>query len=101
MSEGPTTYTIPSRRRTTCGMCKHHKCIGSFHVRCGEGGWREYVCTHPESFERVGNVAPEVAEAIGRARQMEIANGGGRHIGKTEETPEWCPFLRKAEAVAP
>ncbi len=95
-NEGPTTRTIAAHRVTSCGPCKYHKLTGSFHVRIGEGGWREYSCTHPDAWEPVAGDTPAQAETRGRLRQMEAdMSGGGRHIGKTEETPDWCPFVRR------
>jgi hypothetical protein len=95
--EGPTSHTF-TQRRTTCGICKHHHCIGAFHVSRGPGGWREYVCRHPEAWEPVTDIDPKVAEMRGRLRAMEDTQGG-RYIGRTEETPEWCPFTRPAEEL--
>lgn len=95
--EGPTTHTVHAYQRTTCGLCKYHKLTGSFHVRMGEGGWREYACMHPEAWEPVLTDTPQQAETRGLLRQMEASMcGGGRGIGRTEETPEWCPFLRES-----
>ncbi len=93
---GPTSISFPAHRETHCGRCEHHKCIGSFHVRCGEGGWREYVCGHPQAYEPLSkDVTPEQALAIGRLRAL--TERDGRYIGKTEKTPNWCPFLRPKE----
>lgn len=90
--EGPTTRTL-TQRRTTCGLCKHHLCVGVFHVRLGPGGWREYVCTHPDRWEPVTDTDPKLAAMRGRLEACAEVSGG-RYIGKTEETPQWCPFTR-------
>lgn len=98
-TEGPTTRTISAHTVVHCGLCKHHKLIGSLHVRIGEGGWREYSCAHPDAWESVAGDTPEVAEMRGRLRQMEAdMSGGARYIGKTEKTPQWCPFTRAKKA---
>jgi hypothetical protein len=79
----PTTLNIPSRIERRCEPCEHHKCIGSFHVRSGEGSWREYVCQHP--------AADDELTPAGRA-----LFGAGKYIGKTEKQPDWCP-LRQSQ----
>jgi hypothetical protein len=94
-TQGPTTYTIPAQRVTSCGICEYHKCIGALCTRIGPGGWREYACMHPEAFEPVTDGDPEIAAQRGELRGMlKSMAGGGRIIGKTEATPDWCPFLR-------
>ena len=66
-----------------CEPCEHHKCMGSFHVRSGEGSWREYVCQHP--------AADDELTPAGRA-----LFGAGKYIGKTKKQPDWCP-LRQSQ----
>lgn len=62
------------------------------HVRIGPGGWRDYACTHPDAHGPLPEgTTPEKALMIGKIRGFDL---GGRHIGKTEKTPDWCPFLR-------
>lgn len=63
------------------------------HIRTG-GGWREYTCEHPEAFGPTDNVA--LAELHEHARVRD----GGRHIGKTEKQPDWCPLKRASVASA-
>lgn len=93
--EGPTRVTYPAHQSVRCGLCKYHELIGSFHVHCGQGGWREYACTHPCRWEPVTDANPEHAALRGRLQaSSEVCNG--RLIGRTEETPNWCPFTRPA-----
>lgn len=90
--EGPTTHTIPSHTRTTCGMCKYHKITSALCTRIGPGGWREYGCAHPDAYEPVTDGDVQKAELRGMLRSLD---NGVRHIGRTEDTPEWCPYLRR------
>lgn len=92
MKDGPTTYNLPAQTVTRCGSCRFHECIGSMHVRLGPGGWREYACSHPDAYEPVTDGDPKKAEIRGMLRAMDKH---GRHIGRTETTPAWCPFTRK------
>lgn len=87
--EGPTTHTVPAHTRTTCGLCKYHVCTGALCTRIGPGGWREYTCTHPEAWPE--ETDPKKAEMRGHLKTIER----GRMIGRTEETPAWCPYLRE------
>jgi hypothetical protein len=94
----PTTIKIPARVESHCEPCEYHKLIGSFHVRIGPGGWREYTCVHPEAFEPLPPTTdPELAQAVERLRAK---LNEGRYIGKTERQPEWCP-LRRTEQNCP
>lgn len=81
----PQTVHEPAKTYRVCGMCPHHKCIGALHVRRGPGGYRDYACLHPKAW-------PE--DHLVRRIYEE-----GRHIGKTEKTPEWCPLLRQGPDV--
>lgn len=88
-NEGPTTHTI-TERRTTCGLCKYHECTGGLFTRIGGGGYREWACNHPDAYPQ--ETDPEKAEIRGMLRALDK---GGRPIGRTETTPQWCPFLRE------
>lgn len=90
--EGPRTITIPASNRTTCGTCKYHRCTGGVFTRLGPGGWREYGCAHPDAYEPVTDGDAQKAEIRGMLRALDH---GMRHIGRTENTPEWCPYLRR------
>jgi len=84
----PSINKIPERTEHVCEPCQYHKLTGALHVRCGEGGWREYACTHPESFPV--HEDPRVNAMYERHKVRE----DGRHIGKTELQPDWCPLKR-------
>ena len=92
----PTIHNIPSRTEHHCEPCEFHKCTGSMHVRSGEGGWREYACMHSQAFRPLPTPTnPEKARIIERLEAMQ--NEGrhiGRHIGRTEKQPNWCPLKR-------
>lgn len=94
MNEGPTRYSFPRRSETRCGTCKYHECHSALCTRIGPGGWRDYACSHPDAFkdEEVAGHPGLVAHVEAIERQ----SYGGRLIGRTEATPEWCPFLRAA-----
>jgi len=78
----PSIYKIPSRTEHHCEPCAFHKRTGALFVRCGEGSWIRYACTHPDAF------SPPI-----RSRSMFAQEG--RDIGKTEEQPDWCPLKRE------
>lgn len=89
--EGPTRLTIPARVTLRCGCCKFHNLTGALYTRIGPGGWREYSCTHPKAWPEVDDGDVRRAEFRGMLRATE----DGRDIGRTEETPHWCPYLRE------
>lgn len=64
--QGPRKMVIPAREEWRCDGCEYHKVVTQFCARSGEGSWTEWGCDHPE-----------VRGALGR----------------TNVTPEWCPFL--------
>lgn len=76
-------------------MCKYHHCYGSLHVHRGPGGWRDYSCQHPDAWEPPTPEQMPHAELLGRMRESERSMCGGRMIGRTERTPQWCPYLRE------
>lgn len=96
-TEGPQKYSIPRRSVTECGCCKHHVCHSSFHARSGSGSWRDYACSHPDAFKDeslVGVPTKEnAASLVAHIAAIEKQNYGGRLIGRTEATPNWCPYL--------
>ena len=87
----PRIIEHPSRRQRVCEPCEFHRCIGALHVLSGAGGWRRYVCAHPEAFENTGN------QKLDEMRQHISTFDGGRNIGKTESQPDWCPLLRELD----
>lgn len=93
--EGPRTFTIPARRETTCSTCKYHHCFGALCTRSGSGGYRDYSCKHPKAWDSMPADTPKQAELRGQMRESERNMCGGRLIGRTEQTPEWCPYLRE------
>lgn len=92
--EFPEIVYYPARTEKHCGMCPHHKLIGVLHVRSGPGGYREYSCTHPEAWPETKD--PRLARLCGKMSERQE----GRHIGKTEETPDWCPLLQGGQKEA-
>lgn len=87
----PTTIRIEPQTRRICAPCKHHKCVGMLHIRTG-GGYREYVCEHPQAFEPTEDVV------LAQLNAHNLAMDEGRYIGKTEQQPDWCPLNRDGES---
>jgi len=93
----PTKLNIPSRTENHCEPCEHHKCTAMLCTRIGPGGWREYVCKHPDAFPPLPkDTDPEKARIIGK---LEALQTEGRHIGRTEKQPDWCPLKREPANV--
>lgn len=56
--------------------------------------WRDYNCMHPDAFGDMDlSDDPRIAAKQGELRA--ILTEHGRHIGKTELQPDWCPLKRK------
>ena len=89
----PTTINIPSHVERHCAPCEFHKLTASLHVRIGEGGYRQYACTHPEAFER-GPTPSDPPKARLAGKIDALLKREGRDIGKTELQPNWCPLRR-------
>jgi hypothetical protein len=94
----PTKHSIPSRVENHCEPCEFHKCIGALYVRVGPGGWKEYSCSHPGAFDDPDEkpLADAGKEQI-RQRLIGSMLKEGRHIGKTEQQPSWCPLKRSSQ----
>lgn len=92
----PRTFTVPARMERVCEPCEFHKCVGSMHVRIGPGGWREYNCMHPDAYNDTDSPALHDPEKE-KIRQRLIGRllKEGRHIGRTERQPTWCPLKRE------
>lgn len=91
----PTMYTRTERR---CDPCEYHKAIMAFYG--ADHSWRDYNCMHPQAFDDI-TPATSCDPAIA-AKQSEIRarlKEYGRHIGKTELCPLWCPLSRISEGV--
>lgn len=91
----PTKFTIPEHRGTQCAPCEFHKCFNAFYG--SDHSWRDYNCMHPEAFDDIQEPLssdPKIAAKQGALRAALLEHG--RHIGKTEEQPAWCPLRRKA-----
>ena len=82
----PTELNIPAKTEHRCSPCEYHKCIGALCVRQGPGGYREYVCQHPDANDEL--------TPLGRS-----LFGAGKYIGKTEKQPDWCPLRREPANV--
>lgn len=87
----PSTLNIPARTEHRCSPCEFHKLVGAFHARSGNGSWREYICTHPQSERR-----PEDKKYRELCEALESQHSG-RWIGKTEKQPDWCPLRREVK----
>lgn len=62
--------------------------------------WRDYNCMHPRAFDDMDR-KPLVDPEKEKARQRLIGRllEDGRHIGRTEEQPDWCPLKAGYEHV--
>lgn len=88
----PSSFEIPARRERHCEPCEHHKCVGAL---CGQPGncWRDYNCMHPDAMNDFK--LSDDPETAGRQKALrERFMEHGRHIGKTELQPLWCPLLK-------
>lgn len=95
----PTEIKIPERTERRCEPCTFHKLIGAFHVRTGQGSYREYSCMHQDAFR---DLLPEQYGSEHLKAKSIILNQvtnreKERYIGNTEKQPDWCP-LKKEEA---
>lgn len=89
----PSTYQIAARTETQCEPCKYHKCVNAFYG--ADHSWRDYNCMHPKAFDGTETEPLNDAEKE-QVRQRLIGRllEDGRHIGKTEQIPSWCPLKR-------
>lgn len=76
---GPTKITSTS---TVCGLCAFHT---QHMVMSGEHPIYEHYCHEPRSM------------AVARAHPPIFGEIHGREIGKTDNTPDWCPLLPQNE----
>lgn len=91
----PTKFEIPARRETHCEPCKYHKMFSA--MMGGPGNvWRDYNCMHPDAHD-FGPLPdkPELAAKAGELRAHLAEHG--RHIGKTDLQPDWCPLRKQAK----
>lgn len=93
----PSTHNIPARTERVCEPCHYHK---MFSAMMGQPGnvWRDYNCMHPEAF----NDEPLSDDAKIAAKQGEMRGRMleyGRHIGRTEKQPDWCPLRKESATV--
>lgn len=75
--EGPTTITTQS-----CFGCKWH---GSTMLRSGLDPIYEHYCTHP------------TWKNDGRNVVWSVQAPKGRRIGRTDQTPTWCPVISSTD----
>lgn len=88
----PSEYSPRIERH--CDPCEFHKC---FSVLYGQPGntWRDYNCTHPDAFGPLKlSDNPDTAFKQGEMR-AELKKHG-RHIGRTERQPDWCPLRNES-----
>lgn len=90
----PSKYTIPARTERVCRPCPHHKMVGAMYG--SDYSWQEYNCMHPDAYDEREPLTDPEKEKI-RQRLIGIMSADGRHIGKTELQPEWCPLKRKPQ----
>lgn len=93
----PTTHKIPERMERHCAPCEFHKLTGAMCVRIGPGGWREYACMHPDASNEDTSVSLTAEQQVLAAEIRALVGKDGRHIGRTEKQPEWCPLLRQPD----
>lgn len=53
---------------------------------------------HPEAFDDVTQAMADPAKEAIRQRMIGAMAKEGRHIGRTEEQPDWCPLRRQEVA---
>lgn len=93
----PSIHTIPGRTERICEPCEFHKLFNAFYG--SDHSWRDYNCMHPQALDDIGALSSDPSIA---AKQIEIRawlKEHGRHIGKTERQPEWCPLRRQEESL--
>lgn len=96
----PSTYNIPSRQERHCEPCEFHKMFSAMFGGPGNV-WRDYNCVHPEAYDDIHEPLsddPKIAAKQGELRARLLEHG--RHIGKTELQPDWCPLRRNPEQPA-
>lgn len=91
----PSIRQIPARIEKLCEPCEYHKRINAFYGH--SHSWADYNCMHPDAFEEIPPLADPEKEKI-RLKLLEDAQKYGRHIGRTELQPDFCPLERKDEA---
>ena len=74
MREGPSVVQITHQ---SCFDCVHH---GRFLIRTGRDPEYENTCNHPENGDTITRY---------------LMGYRGRVIGRSDETPSWCPVMAK------
>ena len=90
----PSIHTIPQRLEKRCEPCQYHKRASAFYG--SDHSWHEYKCTHPNALDELALPEDPVRRntiLVMRAR-VDGLLGLGRHIGRTEKQPDWCPLNR-------
>ena len=91
----PSTHEIPSRTEHRCEPCQYHKRTAAFYGH--DHSWQQYSCLHPSANDDLA--LPDDSEKskaiVARIKELESLTGGGRHIGRTDRQPSWCPLLRE------
>ena len=92
----PSIVSIPGRTERRCKPCEFHRIDSAFYG--SDHSWQAFKCTHPQAMDDLALPDdPVKAEKILEMRKrIDELLGPGRHIGRTERQPDWCP-LRKSE----
>lgn len=94
----PSTINIPSRCERLCRPCPHHKMVGAMYG--SDFSWQDYNCMHPDAFDDDREPLADPEKEKIRQRLIGCMAKDGRHIGKTELQPDWCPLKREPQEPA-
>lgn len=92
----PSERTIPSRTERLCEPCPHHKMMNAFYGH--NSSWRDFNCMHPDAFkELTSDLTPAQKAVLSKLDALRATEG--RHIGRTDKQPDWCPLKPRPETT--
>lgn len=85
----PSIRKIPARTEVVCHPCPHHKMVAAMYGH--DYSWQDYSCMHPDAYDDKEPLSDPEKEKH-RQRMIGAMAKDGRHIGKTDLRPDWCPL---------